>query len=447
MSKWSFLCFIFLLNAAVAQKEALLHGVVENYYGRSISLDLPNNGLAVAGNKYQLPVVDLDDVYSLNGNPSLTKDGVVGFYHFGTSSYVRLWLSTSGVNQVELDWEKPKRASRFSGVTQKENELLTKLDLDRDNLLKTNTAFDWDQIMRFQRTEQGLLKNTTITSEAFVRYMTKDIYYYWLYFAQKKGLDVKGRVSEDDLNDSISLGNRNYLYFLHEYFSNGSKNLKSKYEVIQNTINNERVRSAFWAFDLYEESTKEKVDYDIIREYYHFKELVNSTWLHKLAYTHIALIEDEYKVINTAITDEMVIYEEPMAFQDMLDQFKGKVIYLDVWATWCGPCIEEMKPRYKDPLFEFIKNKDVKVVYFSVDAESASEKWKKKAKDMRLNSFNIRFPDYRLTDAFNILGMDSGKPYTIPRYYIFNKQGELVNANAPRPSEGQKLYAELAKYL
>lgn len=447
MLKQSFLLLFFILNTALAQKQAVLQGVMENYYGRSISLDLLNNGLAASGNKYQLAVVDTDDIYSFNGKPLLNKDGVVGFYHFGTSSYVRLWLSISGINQFELDWENPLDGSRFNGVTQSENEILTKLDSDRSDLIRSSSVFNWDQIMLYQEEEYALLNSKKTISEAFVTYMAKDIYYYWRFFALKKGLDINKNLIEADFNDIEGLSNRNYLYFLHAYFSNGSKDLKTKYEAIQETVKNEKVRNAFWAFDLYEESTKEKVDFAIVGEYYRFKELVNTPWLSELAYTHIDLIEDEYKVVNTAITNEMVISEDLMSFQEMLDQFKGKVVYLDVWATWCGPCIEEMKPRYKDPLFTFIKNKDVKVVYFSVDAESANEKWKKKVKDLRLNSFNIHFPEYRLTDAFNILGMEKGKPYTIPRYYIFNKMGELVNADAPRPSDGQKLYAELAKYL
>jgi thiol-disulfide isomerase/thioredoxin len=117
---------------------------------------------------------------------------------------------------------------------------------------------------------------------------------------------------------------------------------------------------------------------------------------------------------------------------------KGKVVVFDFWASWCAPCREELPDMHK--LLKRFK-KDVEFVFISLDIDR--EKWISALKEEGLadNKYNLMTSDMQSTPLSKSLKINA-----IPRYVIFDKQGNLVNDNAPVPSEGKKLRIEIAKY-
>ena len=104
---------------------------------------------------------------------------------------------------------------------------------------------------------------------------------------------------------------------------------------------------------------------------------------------------------------------------------KGKLVYVDVWATWCLPCRGEI-PALKE-LEKKFQGKDVAFVSISIDENK--EDWKQFVKNEDLKGVQL------IADgAFNAQFIEDYGIRQIPTFIIIDKEGKIVNADAPRPS-------------
>lgn len=108
-----------------------------------------------------------------------------------------------------------------------------------------------------------------------------------------------------------------------------------------------------------------------------------------------------------------------------LDSFKGKFVYIDVWATWCGPCIAEI-PELKK-LTEDYKNKDI--VFVSVSIDDNKNAWEKMIKKENFDWIQIHAEKAWKSEIVIENGIRG-----IPRFMMVDKQGNIVDVNAPEPS-------------
>jgi thiol-disulfide isomerase/thioredoxin len=97
-------------------------------------------------------------------------------------------------------------------------------------------------------------------------------------------------------------------------------------------------------------------------------------------------------------------------------QFKGKVIFLNLWATWCGPCRAEM-PTIQ-ALYGEIEKDNIVFVMLSLDKDSAKEKIVRYIKN-NAYTFPVYQPSGYLTEQL-------GVP-TIPTTFIVSKEGKIVS--------------------
>lgn len=110
--------------------------------------------------------------------------------------------------------------------------------------------------------------------------------------------------------------------------------------------------------------------------------------------------------------------------QVALSDLKGKYVYIDIWATWCGPCLRQI-PAMKE-LEEKYRDKDIEIMSVSVDSEKDKGKWRQmiEARDMKgIQLFAGR------TSSFH----RDYKIKTIPKFVLVGKNGEIINENPPRP--------------
>lgn len=151
-------------------------------------------------------------------------------------------------------------------------------------------------------------------------------------------------------------------------------------------------------------------------------------------------IRDQYNL--SADANQLLlkdIHGKPTNLNILLKKNRGKVIYVDFWASWCVPCREEMPPSAK--LRELYKGKDVVFVYLAFKDQESS--WKKAVEQEGLSEV----PDnFLITNPKNSKILEKLKLELIPRYIIFDKQGNIVEVNAPRPSD-QQAATTIDKYL
>lgn len=118
-----------------------------------------------------------------------------------------------------------------------------------------------------------------------------------------------------------------------------------------------------------------------------------------------------------------------------LSDFKGRYVYIDVWATWCAPCIAEIP--FLKALEHDYKEKDIAFVSLSIDDdkshigswEIAKEKWRTMIQEKSLGGYQLFAPEgWKSTFVmdYKIVG--------IPRFILIDKEGNIVSPDAPRPS-------------
>jgi len=121
-------------------------------------------------------------------------------------------------------------------------------------------------------------------------------------------------------------------------------------------------------------------------------------------------------------------YENQKGGTTSLESLKGKYVYIDVWATWCGPCRQEIPSLEK--VEEQFQGKNIVFVSISVDNTKDREKWSKLVTEKKMSGIQL-LADNELNSKFireyNIQG--------IPRFILIDGNGTIVNAQAPKPSD------------
>lgn len=121
-----------------------------------------------------------------------------------------------------------------------------------------------------------------------------------------------------------------------------------------------------------------------------------------------------------------------------LADLKGKVVFIDFWATWCAPCLVSM-PKVKEMEEQFKDRSDV--VFLKVNVRDDGQRWKDFVRKRKLGGTNL-FADgdqtKALFKAYNFNG--------IPHFVLVGKNGKLVDANTyPGEEATAKLRAALAR--
>ncbi len=170
---------------------------------------------------------------------------------------------------------------------------------------------------------------------------------------------------------------------------------------------------------------------DTIFKSYYFKQLNNSN-------------DNPEETKNVEIFNNRKLHVKSISLEThyldkILKKNKGKVVYVDFWASWCVPCRLAF-PKAKELIKEY-KDKNFVYIYLSIDR--IPSKWYSAIKEENITSFNH---NYILEEDMNNVFLKALEVKFIPRYIIFNKEGKLVESNAPGP-DNKEIKLLLNKYL
>jgi len=113
-----------------------------------------------------------------------------------------------------------------------------------------------------------------------------------------------------------------------------------------------------------------------------------------------------------------------------LNQFRGKVVVLNFWATWCPPCNEELPSLMS--LQEHTRAKGIVVLGISIDVDA--DAYHRFVKQRSVNFLTVRDPEQKISDLYGTHGW--------PETYIIDRQGVVrrkvigpINWNSPDVAE------------
>jgi thiol-disulfide isomerase/thioredoxin len=128
---------------------------------------------------------------------------------------------------------------------------------------------------------------------------------------------------------------------------------------------------------------------------------------------------------------------ESLNYNELIDRYKGKVIYVDFWSSGCLPCIKLFE--FSERLKVLYKGQEFVQIYISIEPDI--DRWKKACV-----KYDLLTNSYLVENIFSSRQLEEMNIHYVPHYYLYNKKGSLVMDFAPRPSD-KKLIKLIDKYL
>ena len=183
-----------------------------------------------------------------------------------------------------------------------------------------------------------------------------------------------------------------------------------------------------------QQSTKDKIAYDLLKDYLKNESLVkmenvmdsySKLQSDTVKFNELRDLASEMSVFNQGNPAINFTYPDVNGDRISLSDFKGSLVYVDVWATWCGPCKREIP--FLLELEKDYQDKDIVFLSVSVDQDKDYDAWKTMIEEKEMGGVQLFASGWsQITKDYKIKG--------IPRFMLFDKQGAIVNVRATRPS-------------
>ncbi|MFK8268820.1 TlpA family protein disulfide reductase [Capnocytophaga cynodegmi] len=193
-----------------------------------------------------------------------------------------------------------------------------------------------------------------------------------------------------------------------------------------------------WANTMYEGLMQGNFEKEWIANFEEFKTQFPSSKLTDLLIPYVNKVVEYHNSEKGFSVNFVENYQNINSLDELFAKYQGKVLYIDIWATWCVPCRKEL--QYSKENHPTLEAMGVIPVYLSIDKNSADNQWKTMIKNLKLEGVHIR--------ASEALQKELGEfVKAIPHYIIVGKDGKIKEKTAKRPSDKQDLFDQLNKYL
>lgn len=456
----------------------------------SINISTPISGCFFIG---ELGFLKTDENGQLNVKLPLDSSGFCQVWlnylpWVGQTSCIQIYTEPGDKFEIILEKGREFETITIKGDHLLENELLNSFERHtvdylgesvylKSLMLKGEVASFLDTLLSLENTDIEALntfKKNTNTSERYLSLLREDIRYYYaqLFYI---GWNVKVQTEKNAADTTIIL---QWNQALHETFQ-------------RTDIDRPDALGSFWyneyknvtwpryyegAMKQIENSPKEKVNelvYDLISKYFsgiteeqHLAYTVNKNAIkNKFSKT----VQSQFLRFQADYPDSpfspalLRSFEEVLDFQHLNSNtelmiengtisnlkelsmiYPDKLLFIDIWASWCGPCKKEFEHPHKN-LDSFISKNKIQPIYISIDDSSKLDVCSQIIQFYSLKGGHYLANSSLIDTLQNTL--NNGKSFPIPRYIIVGPDGNILEMDAHRPSSENLLIEQLKKHL
>lgn len=253
---------------------------------------------------------------------------------------------------------------------------------------------------------------------------------YYRQLISEAGTDIAVSIPSDSLMHYISHYNQTLDYQYH-VAKKGDKSLRRFDLIAADTSLTPNARKAILRDIML---LIEKGDYmqpypdKVIKEYQmRYRELTGDS----ISFVFASMNKDN--LLPTGYSNDLILEGldgEKIAFEYILRKNKDKVIYVDLWASWCAPCRSGMPAAKK--LREQFKGKDVVFIYLAIN--DTMQDWRRAVGSCETDYLG---ENYRILNSEDSRFLREIKHTKIPHMLLYDRTGKLVDRDAPRPEDEQ----------
>jgi thiol-disulfide isomerase/thioredoxin len=436
-------------NIDLNTSKCIIKGNIKDATGEKLSLNVFANPLSNNAESFALMVSNGSFEQSIEISQPVTAELVYG------GATLLLYLEPGDDININMNGNSVLKTIRFTGKGAIHCQYLKDMKLNFENTevaLKNNIRFN--NPSEFKVFMAGSVKDMqqyyanypalAFFSDGFKNFATAQ-YNYWfafnmlnfawehpLYYGESGPMELSAFYYDflqqiPSCNDQ-SLGNKYYSFFVDQFLSNQKRKPEHKDQTLEQVaekyltgrtlalyktkiwnqnITNGLNDSQKTDFQSFMNNVQDPILLNIIKKTY-FK---STNFSKGSPFPSLTLTDNNGKIVK-------------------LDDYRGKVIYLDIWATWCGPCLnyikksQDLKARYKEGEVEFL--------YISIDGNRAL--WQQYLTDHTLNGIHL-FGEIDVVEKASV--RDVLQINQLPVFFLVDKAGNIATDPKQRPDNEQ----------
>jgi len=449
MKKYLAILLLPLMVACVkGPKESVVTGALNNYKDTVVSL--VSKGITEK--------IKLNDDKTFTFKTTIDKP-VLYTLKTGRKTNIEFYVNPGDVTEIAIDFENLKDGAKFTGKLETINNYLSeKEQISKKYITNFNDFFglEKDQFnSKLDSLSTELLEKAKTLSNSSVAELEKSRIGYFIkgmkanypeYNAYVNSVEFYSDSADYSVLEGLDLNNAHHLMF-NDYAQLVNMTIINKFvkengvKALETMPAAEKISKMFALIDANVTNAEVR---DYLKQNAFIEDLsYGEFWkLHDLVSKFLVECKTEgYKNIIVKLFNEkmklapgkaapLFTYNDINGKEYSLESLKGKLVYIDFWATWCGPC------RHELPFLEEVEKayEGKKVTFISMSVDDDMVAWDKMVKEKKMKGLQLH--------ADGAWASTVAKDYQIkgiPTFFLIDENGMIISPSAPRPSSGADL--------